>query len=365
MSSEYIVDPSKIEHQLTTIWSALQGTGKTRACLFNLIIYTHKNKRIDYFYKVAQKVIGKFPSRIIFVTINDNAPSDTLKTSVAVMSSESEVNPIACDLINITLSEENKERAPFMILPHILADLPVYLLWADDPSQNDLVSHKLEKLATRVIFDSECADNLPSFAKACLQHNETSHSDIADLNWARTEGWRQLFAETFKSQERLAVLNQANSIQIYFNDLETEFFSHNKIQALYFQGWLALRMHWSFKTSKVTKEGIVLEYDNQGSSLSITLSPRNLKEVAPGRILEVQLLSKQDETFHFTRSKQYPHLINIEYSTKHFCLLPTQFIFDRYESGQSLVKEIFHQGTSVHFLSLLKLLSSFPTKAFQ
>jgi glucose-6-phosphate dehydrogenase assembly protein OpcA len=365
MSSEYIVHPSQIESQLATIWSSLQGTGKTRACLFTLVIYTHKNKRIDYFYKVAQKVIGKFPSRIIFVTINDEAPPETLKTSVAVISSESVLNPTNCDLINISLSAENRERAPFMILPHILADLPVYLLWADDPSKNDPVSQKLGKLATRVIFDSECADNLSSFAKAAIKHKEASGSDIADLNWARIEGWRQLFAETFKSQDRLSMLRQISTVKIYYNNSETEFFCHNKIQALYLQGWLSLQMKWVFKSSKINSEDTVLEYNNQGSKILITLSPMNFKEVSPGAVLEVHLLGNDDQAFHFTRSAQLPHIINIKYSTNQFCLLPTQFIFDRYESGQSLVKEIFHKGTSSHYLSLLKTLSSFSSEALK
>lgn len=365
MSSEYIVKPAQIEDQLATIWSSLQGTGKTRACLFNLIIYIHKNKRIDYFYKVAQKVIGKFPCRIIFVTINEETPPETLKTSVAVMSSESDLNPTGCDLINITLSLKNRERAHFMILPHILVDLPIYLLWADDPAQNDPVSQKLERLATRVIFDSESADNLTSFAKASLKHKESSGSDIADLNWARIEGWRQLFAETFKSQDRLAVLRQISTIKIFYNCLETEFFCHNKIQALYLQGWLALQMGWSFKSSKKDSKDTILEYDNHGSKISITLSPVSLKEIAPGRVLEVQLLGKEDQSFHFTRSKKHSHIINVTYSTKQLCLLPTQFIFDRYESGQSLVKEIFHRGSSPHYLSLLKMLSQIPSEALQ
>lgn len=356
MSSEYIVHPSQIENQLITIWDSLQGTGKTRACLFNLIIYTQKNKRVDYFYKVAQKLIEKFPSRIIFVTVNEEAPSETLKTSVAVITSESENNATACDLINIMLSLKNRERAPFMILPHILTDLPVYLLWCDDPSQNDPVSQKLEKLATRVIFDSESADHLTSFATAILKHKENSGSDIADLNWARIEGWRQLLAETFKSKDRLATLGELNSLKIYYNCLETEFFCHTKIQALYLQGWLASQMGWTFKKATKVDKDTSLEYDYKSSKISVHLSPKNLKEVAPGRVLEIELSGK-NHLFRFKRAKEHPHIIHVEHSTELFCQLPTQFIFDRYESGQSLVKEIFHKGTSHHYLTLLKELS--------
>lgn len=357
MSSEYIVTPAKIENQLITIWDSLQGTGKTRACLFNLVIYTQNNKRVDYMYTVARKVIAKFPSRVIFVTIDHDAPPETLKTAVSVMTSESENNATACDLINIMLSLNNRERAPFMILPHIITDLPVYLLWADDPSKSDPVSQKLEKLATRVIFDSESTDNLGAFAEAVLKHKDSSGSDIADLNWARIEGWRQLLAETFKSKERLNALAQLKTMTIHYNYLETEFFCHTKIQALYLQGWLASQMNWSLSCASKKDKETLLEYTNKGSQISVRLSPRRLDKVGPGRVLEIELSGADGQLFHFTRSTELPHVIDIKYSNQQLCQLPTQCIFDRYESGQSLVKEIFHKGTSEHYLSLVRILA--------
>jgi len=358
MSSEYIVSPSQIEPKLTTVWDSLQGTGKTRACLFNLIIYTQNNKRVDYLYSVAQKVISKFPSRVIFVTIDEEVPKETLKTSVSVISSESELNPTACDLINILLSMQNRERAPFMILPHIITDLPVYLLWADDPSKNDPVSQKLERLATRVIFDSESTDSLLCFAKAVLNHKKSSGSDIADLNWARIEGWRQLLTETFKGADKLAALKNLSQITLHYNCLETKFFCHTKIQALYLQGWIARQMGWTFSASRKQQNSSLITYKTQDHSVQVELKPKQITAMAPGRILEVDLLCKDGELFHFSRSQEDPHIINIHHSTPTLCQLPMQFIFDRYESGQSLVKEIFHHGTSSHFFSLLQWLSS-------
>jgi len=359
MSSEYIVQPSEIEKQLTKIWDALQGTGKTRASLFNLIIYTTKNARIDYLYKVAQKLIEKFPSRVIFITIDDTASSDIVKTSVSVISSESKANTIACDLINIVLSTKNKERAPFMVLPHLLTDLPIYLLWGDDPSKIDPISQKLEKLATRVIFDSESTQDLVNFAKAILNHKTSSGSDIADLNWARTEGWRQLLAETFKSPERLKLLQQTKTLSIVYNCLESEFFYHTKIQALYLQAWLASQMSWELTSTKTLPKETQFEYN---TNINVTLIPKTVNSLTPGRILEINFTATDDSQFQLIRSEKFPQIIHVHYFTPHFCLLPLQFILDRYESGQSLIKEIFHKGTSHHYLSILHHLSEVASK---
>ena len=354
MSSEYIVKPSEIEKQLAKIWDTLQGTGKTRASLFNLIIYTAKNPRMNYLYQVAQKLIEKFPSRILFVTIDDTAPADSVKTSVSVMAAESKTNATACDLINIVLSSKNQERAPFMVLPHLLTDLPIYLLWGDDPSKINPISQKLEKLATRVIFDSESTKDLVAFAKAILTHKKASGSDIADLNWARTEGWRQLLAETFKSSERLNLLKQTKTLTITYNCLESEFFCHTKIQALYLQAWLASQMHWELTSTKVNGKATHLEYNKK---ISVVLTPKSVPSLTPGRILEISFLGEDDCHFQFIRSEESSQIVNVHHSTPHFCQLPLQFVLDRYESGQSLVKEIFHKGTSHHYLSVLHHLS--------
>lgn len=134
-----------------------------------------------------------------------------------------------------------------MILPHILPDLPIYLVHADDPTNENPVAEKLEHLAHRIIFDSEAACDLPAYAKAVLSHNERCHADVADLNWARTEGWRQLFASVFKGRECLEDIRHAKRIQIRYNSLETDYLCHTNVQSIYLQGWLAVQLGWTLK----------------------------------------------------------------------------------------------------------------------
>lgn len=364
MSSEYIVEPSKIENQLNVIWDLLRGKGKTRASLFNLVIYTEKNTRVDYLYKIAQKLIERFPSRILFVTIDASLPPNTLKTSVSAIASESPLNSVACDLINILLSQDNRERAPFMVLPHLLTDLPTYLLWGDDPTKNDPISKQLEKLATRVIFDSECTEDLTEFAQAILNHKNVSGSDIADLNWARIEGWRQLFAETFKSADQLESLKHTSTIEISYNKTPSQFFCHTKVQALYLQGWIANQLQWQFSQAKKTEAATEIVYNKSQGPVVITLKECSEGAFPPGGILQVSLKIRDGELFDFKRSNAFPHIIDVSHSTPTFCWLGSQFILDKYESGITLVKEIFHKGTSIHYLKLLSQLSQIHNKDF-
>lgn len=357
-----VIPPSQIESELVKIWDSLQIANKMRACLFNLVIYTRKGKRSEYLSNVAKQIIKKFPSRILFISIDDTKPKDYLETSVSVMTAEEGDCEIVCDFVEIDLGLDQKVQAPFLVLPHILPDLPIYIVWADDPTKEDPISYKLEKFATRVIYDSEASDNLVSFSDIALKHKETSHTDIADLNWARIQGFRDLFASTFHTPDKLKTLQSANDIKIVYNRMETSYLCHTKVQSIYLQGWLATRLGWKLKSISTKDKNLIFQYDNHGKDLSVTLIPSTLDGLSPGRIIGIEISSETNEKIEFIRKKDLPHHVIITKTTDTTCELPVHFIFAQDETGLSLVNEICHNGTSSHFTDLLDYLSKLNPK---
>ncbi|MBF5059147.1 glucose-6-phosphate dehydrogenase assembly protein OpcA [Candidatus Neptunochlamydia vexilliferae] len=329
------VHPAQIESQLQQIWDSLQGTNKMRACLFNLIVYAKKCQRSGYLNDIVQKVIEKFPSRIIFITYDDACSSKELKASVSVMTADEGECEIVCDLIDIEVCSKDHPRVPFVILPHILPDLPIYLVHADDPTYKNPVAKQLENLADRIIFDSEAASDLQAYAKAVLSHMETFHADVADLNWARTEGWRQLFANIFKSEEALSHIQKAKKITITYNSKTADYLCHTDVQAIYFKGWLTVQL---------------------GFETEIELVAGEMEEVHPGRLLAITVETSEGYHYLFKRKEGRPEHILIEKSSPEACEVPTIHVFDKATSGQSLVKEICHKGTSAHYTNMLKYL---------
>ena len=120
-----------------------------------------------------------------------------------------------------------------------------YVLWANDPTQKDPIAKHMHKLATRIIFDSESCSDLNHFAKTALSIPD---KPVADLNWARIEGWRVLLSNLYRTPDRLNVLRKAQKIHITFNSHITPFFTHTRIQALYLQAWLASCLGWELKS---------------------------------------------------------------------------------------------------------------------
>lgn len=354
MSIPTFVSPSKIESELTRIWDSLQGTNKMRACLFNLILYTDKDTRSGYIRAIAQKVIEKFPSRVILVSYDTNPKEDYLKTGVSVLSGAKGEYDIVCDLIEIEVAGSNREKIPFLILPHILPDLPVYLVWAENPKKDDPIALQLEKFASRIIFDSESTDNLPGFAEVLLYHKEVARVDIADLNWARIESWRDLLSATFYSEDRLQKLSEASQIEVVYNAHETAVLCHTKTQSVYLQAWLACQLNWTLKKTDMSEGSMTFTYDKgSGHDVVISLTPQQHDRLASGTVVSVAITTENDERFSFGRNLKFPHQISMEISTPVRCDIPIQFIFAKAESGQSLVKEICHKGTSAHYLKVL------------
>jgi hypothetical protein len=351
------VSPSEIQSKLSKIWESLEGANKIRASLFNLIFFSQKTVRENYLHKIAQKVIEKFPSRLIFVTLDKDPSQDYLKTSVSVMPAQKGEVDVDCDYIQIEVAGTKQSRVPFLLLPHILPDLPVFFVWGEDPLTEIPLCNQLEKFASKLIFDSESTDNLPRFAQAVLQHQERSQAEIADLNWARLESWRDLMTSAFHPEERLKDLQKTKSIKITYNAHATAFFCHTKIQSIYLQSWLATQLNWKFKNVAAEKDALHFIYQREKGEVRITLNSEDQGKLPAGMILHVDLITDDEHHFEFSRNPEYPSQISIIHSTPKSCDRPTHYLFEKAESGHSLVKEISRKGTSLHYVKVLQAIT--------
>lgn len=340
MTTQQIVDPAKIEPELIRIWEGL-AKEKMRACLFNLIVFNRLSDRTDYIRDIVQKVSEKYPCRVLFITQDPQPQHSYLKTAVSVVGNGS----IACDYIDIGFAGPEMQRVPFVLLPHIIPDLPVYLLWTEDPSQDHPLFEPLIQLAHRVIFDSESADSLLAFSQKVLSLQNRIHT--ADLNWARIEGWRELIASLFHSGERM---DQIKDVRITYNARQTPFFCHLKVQSIYLLAWMSSRLKWSF--SKATPQ-LQFTFQNQVAEIH----PALWEKLGPGTVISVDLATHDQHLYQCSRMPTQYHHVTIQISSPEKCELPYQFVLGRTATGQSLVKEIITQGTSSHYIEMLKEIS--------
>ncbi len=343
MISTSSIQPKEILAKLSSLSEKLQSSHLTRACLFNLIVYAKKDGREAYLYSVARSIIRKFPCRLIFITEEENPQESFLSTYVCDLRPEGESSTF-CDMIHFDVGGEHTNRIPFVILPHLIADLPVYLLSGDETP----LTHALQNNATRTIFDSECTQDFSAFTKRLLAIYRSNHADIGDLNWARTASWRSLFSHTFSTPEKLSSLLKAKELTIQYNQ------EGHAIPSLYFQGWLATRLKWHFES----KTDSSYHYVSPQGPVTVHLLPTSQKSLPHGRIVSVSLKSYDNEEIRFQRQEISPETIQIRYTSLNSCELPILYKFTKEHSGPSIVHEIYNVGTSPTFLKVLQFLST-------
>jgi glucose-6-phosphate dehydrogenase assembly protein OpcA len=232
----------------------------------------------------------------------------------------------------------------------------VFLVWAEDPSQDCGLCEELKQFATRIIFDSECTEDLGNFSQIVLQMQKKFSCEVADLNWARLENWRSLLSSIFSHPEKLKHLQNARVISITYNAQETPFFCHTKIQSIYLQAWIACRLKWSLQSFSSTLASFI--YQNGEKKIEVKLQEVKKSQLPPGVILSLNIQTEAGENLVFSRDANNLAQVSLEYSSQTQCQLPIQMLIAKSDSGQSLVKEICHKGTSEHYLAVLKLLAS-------
>lgn len=338
MSTQFLVDPEHIESELIKLWEKL-AKEKMRACLFNLIVFNKLSDRTDYIRDIVQKVSEKYPCRVLFISSDPESAHPYLKTAVSVVGNGS----IACDYIDVGVAGAEIEKVPFLLLPHLIPDLPISLLWTEDPSIEHSLFQPLAKLATRIIFDSESADSLLAFTQKILNLNQ-SGIDTADLNWARTEGWRDLLASLFRSG---GDLDQIEEVRLTYNGRTTKSFCHLKVQSMYLLAWLASRLQWKFQKAGRDLKFVFAKQRAEICSVE-------WEKLGSGTVISIDLTTSDGHLYQCTRIPKQYHHVSIQISSQEKCELPFSYVLGKTAMGQSLVQEIITQGTSSHYLDMLK-----------
>ncbi len=325
-----------------------------RACLFNLIVYTHEPRRTNYFNEMIKLIRTQFPCRIIFITAQaaENGNGFSIKTSTE---KNDDGTGFICDQIWINAEGESIQQVYFLLLPLFVPDLPIYLLWGQDPTTEYSILPHLEHFATRLIFDGESTEDLQLFSRNLLERMKTSSIQVIDMNWARINGWREILAQIFDSIERLKQLSTANSVTVVYNSHPSEFFIHYNTQAIYLQAWLSNCLKWEFLKAEKENHSQLLFYQNGTNHCTIRLIPEINERFDPAEILKIEIMGEGGYECHIKRIKQ--EQAQVQASNQFQCELPFYLNMPNFRSGRAFMQEVFYQKMSSHYASMLQQIS--------
>lgn len=350
-----------IEKELELVWKKPQEKKPLKACLFTLIIYAHQSRQVSYLQELVDTILDKFPCRIIFIQWDDQADHSYLHANVSTVASGQDKNHggsiVACDQISIKASQDQLSKVPFLVIPHIVPDLPVYLLWGHNPFKDKEIFPQLQNYASRIIFDSECSDNLPHFCCEVQNYLPTLKIDAMDVNWALIGNWRDVLFQLFDTPEKLQQLKNAKSIIITYNDLKTETRLHPEIRSLYLQGWLAARLDWKFRQMEPFVENSVISYFSTTTPVVVALVPKTDNTTPTGAILSIEINTPTGESYSIVRRPNTSQLM-VHISSKETCALPFTISLPNPHKGLAFMKEIFYNKLGNHYLEMLKMVAN-------
>lgn len=342
-----------------TLTCQTEGHNLMKAALFNLIAAADSPQKVLHCQKLVHLITEKFPCQVIFVQADEVNQTNFFHTERTVQVVGSGDSRVCFDQITVDASLDQLHKVPFLILSNIMADLPVYLLLGQNPTEDQIILPQLQKYANRVIFDLDSVENLQGFSEKMLTLMHGVHCHFVDMNWARIRLWREGLATVFNDKERLAELSRSKTIQISFSCPASHKPPKSGLQAIYLQAWLASRLNWTLVDVKNEEGYLNISYQSDGQPISISLVPRDTESVEPGSLFSIEIMT-QDES-HFLISHEgegSTSHVTVHASNLERCEMPYTLFQNNYQTSTSLIQEILYQQPSDHYKDMLQALNT-------
>ncbi|HEY1497137.1 MAG TPA: glucose-6-phosphate dehydrogenase assembly protein OpcA [Candidatus Solibacter sp.] len=213
------VAPEKILKELAALWTQ-QGkegeSGVLRACSMTLLVMAEAEDDSSALGETIAALMPQHPARTILIRLQ-GAGERALSERVYQQCWKpfGQRQQICCEQIEITASDAALADLPSVLLPLMVADLPV-ILWCRSPRVVERPEFReIARIATRLILDSsgssDATDTLGRLADA-------THRGIAlaDLAWTRLTRWRETLSRVFENRDTLARLSSIDSIHVSY-----------------------------------------------------------------------------------------------------------------------------------------------------
>jgi glucose-6-phosphate dehydrogenase assembly protein OpcA len=235
------VDVAGIEKELASLWrtqSQDESKALTRACAWNLIVYTTDDEASARAKQFADKLVSSVPTRTILVK---NQPyASTGKPIEAWVSANCHVGAgggklLCTEEIHIESRGKGAEHVPGLLRALVVPDVPTALWWAGAPPDNAAAVRLLLSGVDRLIVDTGAA---PEGGLSRLAHvgGLLDGVTLVDLNWLRTASVRSLLASLF---------DPPGGHQPLWNIARVKLSTSSMSAARLMLGWLTSRLKWT------------------------------------------------------------------------------------------------------------------------
>ncbi len=240
------IKPEKILKELANLWieTALpsadnaggESSGVLRACAMTMLVIADESDDPLGIGETLAQLMKEHPSRAIVIRLRKSTePWLESRVFAQCWKPFGSRQHICCEQIEITSSDASLPDVPAVVLPLVVADLPV-MLWCRSGRATELEGFReIEALAQKVIFDSASFPD-PDKALSKLLGAGLPGTRVADLAWGRLTGSRELIAQTVNSEDMLQSVRRVDEVHVHARGPKPN------IPALYFAAWLSNRL---------------------------------------------------------------------------------------------------------------------------
>jgi glucose-6-phosphate dehydrogenase assembly protein OpcA len=236
------IKPDKILKELANLWietaapAGGESSGVLRACSMTMIVIADESEDTQGIAETLAQLMKEHPSRAIVIRLRDcTEPCLESRVFAQCWKPFGSRQHICCEQIEIIASDSSLQDVPAVVLPLVVADLPV-ILWCRSGRVTELPGFReLELLAQKVIFDSA---SFPNHDQALTKLLTASLPDtrVADLAWGRLTRSRELIAQAVNSEDLLESLRHVDLVRIRARGPKPD------VPARYFAAWLSNRL---------------------------------------------------------------------------------------------------------------------------
>jgi glucose-6-phosphate dehydrogenase assembly protein OpcA len=288
------IDIRAIERELTELWKTAAGDDElggavTRACTLNLIAVSYGASAEQSVTIAVDRLTGTHPHRALVVHIEEPQTTQTPPIEAWVQAHCQIPAPgrpqVCCEQITIVTHGEGVLRVPGIILPLLVADVPIVVWYPEGEPFGDALFARLAELADRVVIDTEHFVD-PEGGLRRLVAMRSEQMVVGDLAWGRLTLWRELIAQCFDSAVLLGQITQLERVRITYGA------RCSRVPGLLLTAWLVARLGWRIIGKSGPTEATLLRFQRpDGGEVMVELRRITTSEEQATHLVAVEIIA--------------------------------------------------------------------------
>ena len=215
------IEPEKILKELAALWadSGKQGqeetgSGVLRACSMTLLVLAESSEDTQGLGETIAGLMPEHPARAILVRLSGAGDrSLTERVYSQCWMPFGQRRQICCEQVEITVSDAAMEDLQSVVLPLMVADLPL-IVWCRSTRLLAMPEFvKMSRMAQKVVFNSAGALEPAGFLRRADDASGRG-MPLADLSWTMLTRWREMLSQLFENQENAAQLEKLTEVDV-------------------------------------------------------------------------------------------------------------------------------------------------------